>query len=291
MAYYTGSVTGFSGLRQALVDTLAGHGWAWDGSDEELTKDTARINLTTDDVRLYARGRVIPGSNTGGSGQCRIGRLGITTLYDIVWPAMYRIIVFDSPDEVYVIVNHSVNVYQWLAFGAASISVPGNGTWLGASFFEANASGLSINPNGGGAVAANPSLFSYNNATGATGINGFVHHQLPDSSGDWLGIGNAGWCSLLATQPNSWNSESVLFPLRAWCDRSENRISCVAELQNARHIRIDYYEPGQILTLGSDRWMVFPWYRKNINARDGGSSSGATAHTGTLGWAIRYDGP
>jgi hypothetical protein len=39
--------------------------------------------------------------------------------------------------------------------------------------------------------------------------------------------------------------------------------------------------------------MVFPWLRKNIAARDGSAAAGATGainHTGTFGWAIRYEG-
>ena len=60
------------------------------------------------------------------------------------------------------------------------------------------------------------------------------------------------------------------------------------DLAHCRFLRIDNYQPGDIIPLGPDRWKVAPWYRKNTAQRDGGSN---IQHTGTFGWAIRYDGP
>jgi len=92
---------------------------------------------------------------------------------------------------------------------------------------------------------------------------------------------------LLEIQPNSWNSEAVLLPIREYFKRSENKVSLIIDLEHARHTRIDNYEPGQIITLGNDRWMIFPWTQKNTNSRNGGT---AIDHSGTFGWAIRYEG-
>jgi len=60
------------------------------------------------------------------------------------------------------------------------------------------------------------------------------------------------------------------------------------DLQNARTLRVDNYDPGQIITLGDDQWRIYPFYRKNADQRDGTTSSGGD-HSGTMGWAIRYD--
>lgn len=89
-------------------------------------------------------------------------------------------------------------------------------------------------------------------------------------------------------QPNSWNSEATLLPIRAWKARPSSKISMTADLEFARHIRIDNLSPGDILTIGSDQWKVFPWYRKDVSAHNGGYF---VNHTGTFGWAIRYEGP
>ncbi|MDR2186854.1 MAG: hypothetical protein LBE62_02245 [Azonexus sp.] len=296
MAYYSGSVTDFAGLRQALVDTLTGnHGWSWDSGNAELSKGAVIIRLTFDTLRLTASARVTTGSDTGASGNCHVGRIGPAPVYDFVWPVLYRLFVSASPDEVFLVVNHSVDIYQWLAFGQSAISLPGSGVWLGASLLAIVSNidnGISIEPTGAVGSATNPSLFSSPNTSDFNNGNSYVDHGITSAfGGNWVLGQGIGWRTLLYTQPNTWNSEAILLPLRAWILLPENKIACVAELKTARHIRVDNYEPGQILTLGSDCWMVFPWYRRNLAARNGGGSFGATAHTGTLGWALRYDGP
>lgn len=44
------------------------------------------------------------------------------------WPVNYEVFVFDQ--EVYLVINYSVDVYQWLAFGKSSIALPGTGCWF-----------------------------------------------------------------------------------------------------------------------------------------------------------------
>ena len=70
--------------------------------------------------------------------------------------------------------------------------------------------------------------------------------------------------------------------------RASNKVSILAKIENARYLRIDNLQPEQILTFGAEKWMVFPFHKKNSSVRDGGTS---IDHSGTFGWAIRYDGP
>ncbi len=60
------------------------------------------------------------------------------------------------------------------------------------------------------------------------------------------------------------------------------------QFENAKFIRINNYEPEQLIVLGNDKWMVFPFYKKNSESLGG---TGISDHTGTFGWVIRYDGP
>jgi hypothetical protein len=48
------------------------------------------------------------------------------------------------------------------------------------------------------------------------------------------------------------------------------------------------------VTIGQDRWKIYPFFKKNIQYRNGttgASPSGGTNHSGTLAMAIRHDGP
>jgi hypothetical protein len=100
--------------------------------------------------------------------------------------------------------------------------------------------------------------------------------------------GILGSVELIGTQPNAFNNEGVLIPIKVFKARSESKYSQVLQVQNARHIRVDNYTPTEIIALGTDQWMVFPWYLKNTATRNAGTG---VTHTGTFGWAIKYEPP
>jgi hypothetical protein len=57
----------------------------------------------------------------------------------------------------------------------------------------------------------------------------------------------------------------------------------VLECAHARFVSIANLDDQQIITLGTDKWKVYPWMRRGA-AYDGLNSSGNCGH------AIRYDG-
>ena len=62
----------------------------------------------------------------------------------------------------------------------------------------------------------------------------------------------------------------------------------VLEVENARYFRLKNHEPEAIIQRGGSQWMVFPWLRKDGTVT--GDVDRAT-HSGTFGWAVRYEGP
>ena len=96
----------------------------------------------------------------------------------------------------------------------------------------------------------------------------------------------------LFLNPSAWNSEASLLPIRIVKERPSYKSSLILDCENARHFRIDNMAPGDILTLGSDKWKVFPWYRKNSSVPTSNMAPPTNYnHTACLGWAIRYEGP
>jgi hypothetical protein len=126
--------------------------------------------------------------------------------------------------------------------------------------------------------------------------NSWVHHNL--DSGGWFWQTNGSAASdkvgvrealpLYSVSPSTYTSESPLLPLRAYVIRPSNLISLAVDCQYARRVRIDQYAPGEIITLGSDDWKVFPIYRKNTVKREGDLVTGEVGTTGTYGWALKY---
>lgn len=63
--------------------------------------------------------------------------------------------------------------------------------------------------------------------------------------------------------PSVITGRAPLWPL--WCavPRGSGYWSEVGYPPDLRFVRLDHYAPGEILTLGEDRWQVFPVHRKN----------------------------
>jgi len=297
MAYYSGSAVDMAAVRAALVSACTGEGWSWNGGTDMLSKDGVFVRLQIVSGFLALLGRT---SSDGGDAP-NVVRMGTLRDTPVTFPLVYDVFVFDT--EVYMVINYSVDYYQFCGFGkSAVLGLPGTGNWVMASLgHQAPTSGVYITPVAGGYFSSanryvspapmwgTASSFSSNQAN----QNYLIHSDL-DGQGWWLAqaltdapVGVAAAAPLVGILPNSWNGEALLLPIRGWKVRLSNKISLTAELLNARWTRNDNYEPGQIIDIGQDRWKIFPCYRKNLANRDGGSG---IDHSGTLAWAIRYEG-
>lgn len=294
-------------MRSALVDACVAEGWAWNGTTEMLSKGVMflRLQLVSGYLTLLGRTGAAEGDMPN---VVRIGAMFSRAdypAYDVVFPAYYEIFVFES--EVFMLINYSIDSYQWCSFGKSTVEgLPGTGMWCGASVaaipvtnFPGASAPIHITSTGGGdsgnrgmntaALFWADSGYAY-----PTARNCYVHSGL-DSQGWWFDQYAGGVeasvklsAPLVGLLPNNWNSEAVLLPLRAYKVRPSSKISLIADLANARLTRVDNYTPGEIIAIGSDRWKIYPWFRKNSGERDGGVNLN---HTGTFGWAIRYEGP
>lgn len=328
MAYYSGSVNSYADLVAAVQSACVSDGWTLSGSI--LSKGAAYLNLysstaktSTEGPGLIAQGGtgIDAGVLTGGSvARPRLGPCGSGPLAggDPSWPSVYHIHVFTDPDEVYVFLNHGISRYYYLAFGISDVpGVGGNGLWITGTVMRGFATGTTSSSGGFyisdvlGQVSGNPAAATGN---GPWWVNRVWTGSMSDTfAKDILhcGIDGAGWKGggvffnsspqigalsalqsvrpLPTMQPNAWNGESVLLPIQVLIVRASLKVSPVLEHRNARYLRINNHEPGDIITLGSDRWRVYPFHMKNMTQPDGSLSM--IDHTGTFGWAIRYDGP
>lgn len=320
MAFYTGAASDMAALRTAIVNNCVANGWSWNSSTNVLSKGALFLLLTYDSLNLSLTGRTAAGSGDMPNA-VQIGRLmqrtGAATL-DITYPAQWDCFVFTDPDEVWFVVRYDIDRYQWCSFGGPAVAgLEGSGMWVAAIRgpvpMNHDVAGV-MNPfligpaTGGDTRAGDRGLTS-----GAWGWNTvardfpalrdiYVHSNL-DGHGWHLNeasltgelIGVRSFNQLIQAQPSAWNSEAALIPMRAFKRRPSFKTSLVADLVNVRHVRIDNYTPGQIIELGPDRWKIYPWHRRNVIERDGRATTDISwinkDHTGTFGYAIRYDGP
>ena len=303
MAYSSGVAGSLSTLLTAIATQAVAAGWSSTGSI--LSKGTSAFKLAIIGSQIEIRGglgfsgETLTTPSPGGS---RIGGTYATL------PYKYEIFTFTDPDEVIVVINYNNDYYQQLSFGISNVG--GN---VGSPWFTA-ACNLNYSANGGVNLAVSfksirafpysdrshnsvglfvhgvwagevSSSFFYNSSTPVgwkTGANGMVY-------------GSAGIVGgLLNMLPSVLTGSTVLLPIKATCDAGSSGLIVSVALANTRFCRIDNLTPGEIVSIGSSRWKVYPWLRKDSVSRNGGNagtSSDVPSHSGTYGYAVKYEGP
>jgi len=302
MAYDTSSVADWAALLTFIRNTCTANGWTLSGN--VLHKGNCYVEIVADGtVGLRIRGGTgKDGSNILTGAGPAYAYLGEIAAVPVAFPATAEVHVNASPDEVYVVINYSTNFYQMMAWGLSDVpGLTGTGVWYyatrcsvtGSREFSSNVTSLTINGASGVAPDGTP-MFNVAQANAGATDNAFIHGDV-DARG-WHGDTAGGFAAsnpyiapLLACLPSDWNLEAVLLPFPVYVPRTAgNKFTLVADFKHIRHTRIDYLEPGDIITLGADKWKVYPWFRKDASVPDGGAM---LSHSGTLAYAVRYTGP
>lgn len=324
MAFATGSANSIDDLILAITTACTANGWTLTGNILSKGGCFARLTkILSGAVNLVALrvGQGVDGSNvlTGDCGKdAIIGGLvsratGVGFQYDV--PFAYSIHVLTDPDEVYVLVNYSgptgSGFWSHLCFGKASTPV-GSGVWQ--SGFGYAREGTMLNTDGvwyddywGSLLESGGPFFVSRNGSGqwlGNLANSFIHAAINETTGLGMwspgsrfyvgggGIGAGVGCSpMLGYTPNKWNSQAVLFPVQIFQDRASTKLSLIAEITHMRYTRNDNYSDGDIITLGTDKWRIYPTYKKNTDEPGGRvNSQNMITHSGTIAMAVRYDG-
>lgn len=301
MAYYNGQASSYQELLDVLVAACVEQGWTW--ADGILSKGKTFVKLSisgaSNSPGILIRGGT--GKNAGNLVNAspyssRLGDMGIivnTTRPDwITWPAEYNIHIFEQ--EVFCIVNYSITNFYYLAFGSDNSK---SSNWISATTYQ-NADlydtiNLTDTSGGKGGAGSAASGFFWDTVQPYD----FYVRDTIFSEGGWSSS-NAGIINsvsglitvipLISRSSNLWNQESIFLPINLCKFVASSKTKIVCYVENARYLRIDNYEPKQIIEMGPEKWKVYPFHKKNSGARNGGVD---IKHTGTFGWAIRYDGP
>ena len=303
MGYTTGTANNIDTVKTALTDACVTGGWMLTG--DELSKDGifVQVQVVTsppEEVRIELLGRTAAGAGDAPNvvAMRRMKNLMAPAFDEILtFPLQYHIFVF-SNNEVFMVINYSSDIYQWMAFGQSNQpGLPGTGNWVAASLSH-------VSPTAGVMLASDGAInyVHMGNPAPMWSValdwperrNYWVHNAI-DPSYPWSCgqtntsrvntiMGIAYLTELIDASPNAFNNESVLLPIRAYKFREASKWSQILEIKNARHLRIDNYTPKEIITLGNEQWMVFPFYRKKT------TNDAPWKHSYLYGWAIKYEG-
>lgn len=241
---------------------------------------TGRSNMQPSLIGITVVNKVPPNSS------------GVNTPHPVVFPVTYDIHINTAPDEVYLFINYEINLYQYLAFGQSDMpGLGGTGNWYyGSAGINTSGSSWDMRIIGGGGATGgyfNPGLFDALQGYGA-GVGGIDHSM--DAANQW----GPYWSypdrwQTQGNSPNAWNGESVLAPIIVYTSRASDLRSPVLQTGHSRWVMIDNLTDGQIITLGSDKWKIYPLWKRGERLMNNVNNSNNSG-TATYGHAIRYNG-
>ena len=308
MAFQTGTASSFINLLDALRLFATANGWTQNlwalvGSDRRLHLQKGAIYANflaeADDTELRIGGSLGFDGGAAWDAQPSMApwRPFMSSAYSgaIAWPVTYWFFQHTNPDSVEVIIRHQPTRYMWMMLGALTKY----GTWPGGEFFGASYErGQDITraffDQAGGPQT--PVLFhEQGNAGGVPGHRNSSLHAEVDS--------NTWWAPYTDNQPSSpqalatrhvwplvnrslsaFNGLTTLQPIEVYALRPDAHWSPLGRVEHVRYCNVLNHNAGDIIDIGGQKWMLFPWLEK-------GGSTDATPTTLHAGMAIKYDGP
>lgn len=321
MPYETGSTTGWADLKSRCETFLVSNGWTKTG--QVLNKGTVYFSLFGD----LGDGLRIKGG-TGESGGALTGDPSVSGVVSdansylggaIGWPATYHLFAHDNPDCFVCVINYNTSYVQWLTAG----SLGKTGNWVGGEYFGGSLSSGIYGVNKEPDMTASYGQLDLSNPVpngigiwfGARAISAYQNYgnmwmtcDLDGVAGDWISNVSTGQYSssyysprfsgseitgdLRASENSAFNNQIILDPVLVAVTRADYKHSLVGSPKHVRHTSVLGLGMADIVSLGADRWMVFPLLIKSVG--DGVptySTDSSIPTTGLMGFAVKYDGP
>ena len=311
MAYTTGTFSGLTNLKTLIESAAVTAGWTL--SSGWLSKGINNVSITATSTLL-----TITGANSSTGSVEPAGYNFYMGLLAGATVNAYHIVTNTNPEMVICVVQHDTNRVQMLMFG--NLKKVNDSAYVGGNFFwasnEANCNTIYTSPypyyyysdvqdfavTGGTygiRVCYNKPGWAVPFCTkGTLGSNPAMGIHLKINSKIWnidhtLINYTEETHAALSRSPNAYNGQAHLIPMNLHVLMASSLYEYIGYIEYIRFIRIDNYNLGDTITLGSDQWKVFPWCQKDVTNRNGTNNAGlsggsTTAGTsGTFGFAIK----
>lgn len=308
MPYQTGTCSSLADLKTTIEAFAQTNGWTMVNGvlnksgvhvKFDTPADNVRFLVGTGDDGLGTLTDVFDHTDDFYSGGDGLQICNVRNGQTIQYPATYHLISLSNPDNIFCVINYNIEHCQHLAFG----NFQKYGTWGGGQYGSATAyDNQSTQPsfleysrvNGAARAGSGAYLFAVEEASGGSGIDplpnavvkcdvdGMTWRAFMESYNSSQTFRNerscsaADWSQPFLTQLSTINLQPVMCPPVLSIGRADSHYSVAGIMPHVRYLRVDYYNPGDIIEVGAQKWIVFP-------------HTSVTDFNG--GWAIKYDGP
>lgn len=310
MAFQTGTASSFINLLDALRLFATANGWTQNlwadvGADKRLHLQKgsiyANFRAEADNTDLMLKGSL--GFDAGAAWNAQPSthphtpRLRDGWYGAITWPVTYWFFLHTNPDSISVRIRYQPTRFFMIDIGA----ITKYGTWPGGEYYAASSEHATVGLDGSGAMG----IQLPNQACNFPGLfwskdDAFVYEAAPDllhceidshvwgtSARDTNAIPLATSASehlypLPQRSNNAFNGLTTLQPIELYALRPDNHWSPLGRIEHVRYAIVTNHNAGDIIDIGGQKWMLFPWVEKGGPTDAGGEHYGA---------AIKYDGP
>ncbi len=309
MAYQTGTASSYSNLISILQTFAGSNGWSTSG--DVIYKGSVYAAIVDEHPDAVSDGL----SLQGGTGQSGGSLTGASTYKSMLrthsnvgdlsnsFPVTYYMFVHTSPDQLTCVINYNGTWYQWLTVGELAKYA----TYTGGQFYAtpspfldyANDKNVGMTAEEAGTEGEAPSCVApfwggYNNYPDDT-HDGSILYMAVDSQTWWTSSRETNFDNNRVNTPSFMSpliercistatGNASFLPYYVFSQRPSDKTSLIGDIAHFRITRVDNYTPGQIVTIGSDKYKVFPFLRKTTETEPENNS-------GVYGMAIEYDGP
>jgi hypothetical protein len=213
------------------------------------------------------------------------------------WPIQYTLLANTSPTVIHCALTYNVSSMQHISFGSY---VPiSSSAFVGSSFcktpFQASAANLSNFSNRDPLMRISLTSSSFTSYSPYSGSGNACLGTNRGLEAVYAAIDGSTWLETTLTDqsiaslyysPNTWNNQAILVPIhmQVFTSNSTPYVHYIGYIEHIRYIKINNYNIGDIITLGSDKWILFPVCLKDMVFPNGSTNR----NSGTIGYAIRY---
>lgn len=321
MPFQTGTATSFINLLDtvrlfAVANAWTENTWQTVGSDQwlSLQKGTIYANMRASATQIQIKGALGYNGASAWNGQpsthAPTPRIRDGWYGSITWPATYWIFLHTSPDDIVVVLRYQPTRFLYFTIG----QLTKYGTYTGGEYFAASSehatAGIALGttdyrvaqvPDGSGNTNFAGLFWRRNGFTGGStspSTPDVLHAEIDSftwggpSTDRQTGLPLTGIQFLASatdhTYPlqhrgiNAFNGLMTLLPIEVFARRPDNHFSPLGRVEHMRYANVLNHNAADIIDIGGQKWMLFPWTEKG----NGGDSSGQH-----YGYAVKYDGP
>jgi hypothetical protein len=302
MPYYSGTAASSSALQTIIETEAVANGWTL--TSGTLYKGGSAVKLSNTTNQLIINAFNDPDGVTGPADDPR--SIYIDTGY---WPITYYLFIWDTPDVIVCVVNYGAFKIQVLMFG--DIVKTHSSAYVGGNFYFATRKADATGEDASRVQLSQHQLLT----SGDTGFGndrtmvipfterGYTSSPPPHVKNIHVEIDGTTWAdtsditftdttlNAYYRSPNTWNQQAHLVPMNLQFAMNSSLYNPIGYVEHVRLVRVDNYNIGDIITIAPDEWKVFPWTQKDTVLRNGSVAGGTDGYSGTLGFAVRYDGP